>query len=291
MSKTILTLGKTATLTTLDITRKDLRIVKHTYLGDFNNMLLEAPELFSAWFTNNINIAYIEANEFYVCFTDNVYYKNLRLPIDSFVDEMDKLTSEKEERVLNLCIENIPNGLLDLNEAYIPSVISSYKTEDEYSIACAYIPEIYINSITKACEDLGLSLYGIFDMAYSLHNLMQVEDSNILLSILDKAIFISEYGVIISPYSSISSSLNNVILEIADKYYPVEDIPIQNIESIDIPNYARIALPMNLEEETICAIGCVLEKNIVATPKKSGGKESVISQIRKLLNTKTSSES
>ena len=214
----------------------------------------------------------------------------------------DKTFADKEERILSLCIENIPQGFTDLYKDCVASVVSCYEDDEVYTVTSAFIPALYINNIKEACETLGLTLFGISDIVSSLCKLINCSEQQVMVHANGLTVVVNQFGSLAFMMNGdYSDSIGDIIFNMIEHYYPINNSRMnsQTVSSSDLEPF--LLLPFNgLSryncEMSVIAAGCVVDSKMLASvgnvetvksnPDKGGSKNSVIGKLRKLFKKK-----
>lgn len=218
----------------------------------------------------------------------------------SFSDVSDKTFSDKEERILSLCIENVPQGFTDLYKDCVASVVSCYEDDEVYTVTSAYLPALYINNIKEACETLGLTLFGISDIVSSFCKLINCSEQQVMVRADGLVVVVHQFGSLVFMMDGdYSNSIGDIIFNMVERYYPINSSRMnsQTVSSSDLEPF--LFLPFNgLSryncEMSVIAAGCVVDSKMLAesnetvksNPDKGGSKDSVIGKLRKLFEKK-----
>ena len=242
-------------------------------------------------------------HKIYFAFTagSGLAYKTWQAASSSFSDVSDKTFADKEDRILSLCIENVPQGFTDLYKDCVASVVSCYEDDEVYTVTSAYLPALYINNIKEACETLGLTLFGISDIASSFCKLINCSEQQVLVRAAGLTVVVNQFGSLVFMMSGdYSDSIGDIIFNMIEHYYPINNSRMnsQTVSSSDLDPF--LLLPFNgLSryncEMSVIAAGCVVDSKMLAAgnvetvksnPDKGGSKNSVIGKLRKLFKKK-----
>ena len=241
-------------------------------------------------------------HKIYFAFTagSGLAYKTWQAAASSFSDVSDKTFADKEERILSLCIENVPQGFTDLYKDCVASVISCYEDDEVYTVTSAYLPALYINNIKEACETLGLTLFGISDIVSSFCKLINCSEQQVMVRADGLAVVVNQFGSFVFMMDGdYSNSIGDIIFNMVERYYPINSSRMnsQTVSSSDLEPF--LFLPFNgLSryncEMSVIAAGCVVDSKMLAesnetvksNPDKGGSKDSVIGKLRKLFEKK-----
>ena len=268
--------------------------------------------LLASCFGNNLKAA--AEHKFYFAFAagSGLAYKTWQSSASSFSDISDKTVEDKEERVLSLCMENIPEGLNELYKECTTSVVSCYEDEELYTVTSAYVPALYINNLKEACDSLGLTVFGISDIASSFYKLIDCDNSQILAQTDGLTVAVNQFGtLVLSLPNGYSESIADIIFGMIEKYYPLKNCKQNStlVRSSDLEPFLKISiegLTRSNCEAAVIAAGCVADgKQLFSKGKaketaipiedsadniknlgKGGSKESVICKLRKLFKKK-----
>lgn len=241
-------------------------------------------------------------HKIYFAFTagSGLAYKTWQAAASSFSDVSDKTFADKEERILSLCIENVPQGFTDLYKDCVASVVSCYEDDEVYTVTSAYLPALYINNIKEACETLGLTLFGISDIVSSFCKLINCSEQQVMVRADGLAVVVNQFGSLVFMMDGdYSNSIGDIIFNMVERYYPINSSRMnsQTVSSSDLEPF--LFLPFNgLSryncEMSVIAAGCVVDSKMLAesnetvksNPDKGGSKDSVIGKLRKLFEKK-----
>lgn len=253
-----------------------------------------------------------DANEhkLYYAFTvgSGLAYKTWQAAPSSFTDITDKTSAEKEARVLDFALENIPEGFLDLYKEARASIVNCYEDDNLFTVTCAYLPAAYVNNLLEASEALGFSVFGISDIASSLYKLIDCSDGQYLVQADAITVVVNQCGClpVILP-GGYSDAIADIVYGMTEKFYPVQNSrSVSKIVSLANPNIMScLKLPLygitkqNVEAAVIAA-GCIADEKLLKAAmkadnksesdaveiKEGGSKESVTSKLRKLFKKK-----
>lgn len=241
-------------------------------------------------------------HKIYFAFTagSGLAYKTWQAAASSFSDVSDKTFADKEDRILSLCIENVPQGFTDLYKDCVTSVVSCYEDDEVYTVTSAYLPALYINNIKEACETLGLTLFGISDIVSSLCKLINCSEQQVIVRADGLTVVVNQFGSLVFMMDGdYSNSIGDIIFNMVEHYYPINSSRMnsQTVSSSDLEPF--LFLPFNgLSryncEMSVIAAGCVVDSKMLAesnetvksNPDKGGSKDSVIGKLRKLFEKK-----
>lgn len=247
----------------------------------------------------------IAEHEIYFAFTGSsgLAYKTWQAAASSFSDVSDRTLADKEERVLSLCMDNVPQGFTDLYKECVASVVSCYEDDDVYTITSAYLPALYVANIKEACKNLGFTLFGISDIASSFYKLVDCSERQVMIQVDGLTVVVNQFGCLVFMLpGGYSDSIEDIIFNMIEHYYPINTSKAnsQSVYSSDLEPF--LVLPFsglsryNCEMSVIAA-GCVVDSKMLATatgnaetvksnPDKGGSKNSVIGKLRKLFEKK-----
>lgn len=276
------------------------------HVDDLSSFLSSADgvkSLLSSCFGGDLKAA--AEHKIYFAFTagSGLAYKTWQAAASSFSDVSDKTFADKEDRILSLCIENVPQGFTDLYKDCVTSVVSCYEDDEVYTVTSAYLPALYINNIKEACETLGLTLFGISDIASSFCKLINCSEQQVLVRANGLTVIVNQFGSLVFMLSGdYSDSIGDIIFNMIEHYYPINNSKMnsQTVSSSDLEPF--LLLPFNgLSryncEMSVIAAGCVVDSKMLAAgagnaetvksnPDKGGSKNSVIGKLRKLFEKK-----
>lgn len=283
---------------TVNILEADSRHVDN--LSSFLSSADSFKTLLTSCFGNDLKAA--AEHKIYFAFTagSGLAYKTWQAAASSFSDVSDKTFADKEERILSLCIENVPQGFTDLYKDCVASVVSCYEDDEVYTVTSAYLPALYINNIKEACETLGLTLFGISDIASSFCKLINCSEQQVMVRADGLTVVVNQFGSLVFMMDGdYSNSIGDIIFNMVEHYYPINNSRMnsQTVSSSDLEPF--LFLPFNgLSryncEMSVIAAGCVVDSKLAASnietvksnPDKGGSKNSVISKLRKLFEKK-----
>lgn len=273
------------------------------HVDDLSSFLSSADgvkSLLSSCFGGDLKAA--AEHKIYFAFTagSGLAYKTWQAAASSFSDVSDKTFADKEERILSLCIENVPQGFTDLYKDCVASVVSCYEDDEVYTVTSAYLPALYINNIKEACETLGLTLFGISDIVSSFCKLINCSEQQVMVRADGLAVVVNQFGSLVFMMDGdYSNSIGDIIFNMVERYYPINSSRMnsQTVSSSDLEPF--LFLPFNgLSryncEMSVIAAGCVVDSKMLAesnetvksNPDKGGSKDSVIGKLRKLFEKK-----
>ena len=298
----------------LDVKGKEV-IVKDSASNDVDELprVLSEEEstkkLLQSLFGNENNIKEANEHKLYYAFSfgSGLAYKTWQAAPSSFIDVTDKTASEKEERVLSLALENIPEGFIDLYKEARTNIVNCYEDDNLFTVTSAYIPAMYVDNLLKASESLGFNVFGISDIASSLCKLIDCSDSQYLVQADEITVVVNQCGClpIILP-GGYGDAIADIVYGMTEKFYPVKNSRnVSKIVSISDPNIVScLQLPLygvnkQNAEAAVIAAGCIADdkllkaakaaadkKSNVVEIKEGGGKGSVTSKLRKLFKKK-----
>lgn len=305
--------NKKVSCVALDIKGKEV-IIKDSASNDVDDLPKvlsssdNAKKLLQSLFGNESNIKEANQHKLYYAFSfgSGLAYKTWQAAPSSFFDVTDKTASEKEERVLSLALENIPEGFVDLYKEARASIVNCYEDDNLFTVTSAYIPAI-VDNLLEASESLGFNVFGISDIASSLYKLIDCSDSQYLVQADEITVVVNQCGClpIILP-GGYGDAIADIVYGMVEKFYPVQNSRnVSKIVSISDPNIVScLQLPLygvnkqNVEAAVIAA-GCIADdkllkaakatadkKTNVVEIKEGGGKGSVTSKLRKLFKKK-----
>ena len=273
------------------------------HVDDLSSFLSSADgvkSLLSSCFGGDLKAA--SEHKIYFAFTagSGLAYKTWQAAASSFSDVSDKTFADKEERILSLCIENVPQGFTDLYKDCVASVVSCYEDDEVYTVTSAYLPALYINNIKEACEILGLTLFGISDIVSSFCKLINCSEQQVMVRADGLTVVVNQFGSLVFMMNGdYSNSIGDIIFNMVEHYYPINNSRMnsQTVSSSDLEPF--LFLPFNgLSryncEMSVIAAGCIVDSKLAASnietvksnPDKGGSKNSVISKLRKLFEKK-----
>lgn len=251
------------------------------------------------------NLKAAAEHEIYFAFTggSGLAYKTWQAAASSFSDVSDKTFADKEERILSLCMENVPQGFTDLYKDCVASVVSCYEDDEVYTVTSAYLPALYVNNIKEACETLGLTLFGISDIASSFYKLINCSEQQIMVQADGLTVVVNQFGSLVFMLpGGYSDSIEDIIFNMIEHYYPINTgkANSQSVYSSDLEPFLRLpfsGLSRYNCEMSVIAAGCVVDSKMLAAatgnvetvksnPNKGGSKHSVIGKLRKLFEKK-----
>lgn len=283
---------------TVNVLEADSRHVDN--LSSFLSSADSFKTLLSSCFGGDLKAA--AEHKIYFAFTagSGLAYKTWQAAASSFSDVSDKTFADKEERILSLCIENVPQGFTDLYKDCVASVVSCYEDDEVYTVTSAYLPALYINNIKEACETLGLTLFGIGDIVSSFCKLINCSEQQVMVRADGLAVVVNQFGSLVFMMDGdYSNSIGDIIFNMVERYYPINSSRMnsQTVSSSDFEPF--LFLPFNgLSryncEMSVIAAGCVVDSKMLAesnetvksNPDKGGSKDSVIGKLRKLFEKK-----
>lgn len=253
-------------------------------------------------FQKILDIEAIRKTKFSIVFTpgSGIAYKTWQAVHSSLVDISDKMAVEREERILSLCMENIPDGITELYDNYTPSVVSCYE-DDTSTVTSCYIPALYLNNLKAACDVLGITLFKVTDTASCLYKVIDCNDGPLFVRYPGLISAINSFGIMCwQTPENYSDEMLQYFASLSERFYPLQDVlgHSNSISIEDVSNYLKVSIEGNTDftlEDAVLASGCVAESKqlkITQNAENSGQKEkgdaieSVIGQLRKLFNQK-----
>lgn len=273
------------------------------HVDDLHTLLSSADSfktLLSSCFGGDLKAA--AEHKIYFAFTagSGLAYKTWQAAASSFSDVSDKTFADKEERILSLCIENVPQGFTDLYKDCVASVVSCYEDDEVYTVTSAYLPALYINNIKEACETLGLTLFGISDIVSSFCKLINCSEQQVTVRADGLTVVVNQFGSLAFMMDGdYSNSIGDIIFNMVERYYPINSSRMnsQTVSSSDLEPFLVMSfngLSRYNCEMSVIAAGCVVDSKMLAesnetvksNPDKGGSKNSVIGKLRKLFEKK-----
>lgn len=263
----------TLSVTRLNAKGNNVTVVDHT---KYNHAAL-LDDLSDAERTQTVlqsvlNVEKDKECRFFVVFApgSGLVYKTWQAALSSFRDVSDKTLADKEDRVLSLCKDNLPDGLTELYDSYTPSLVSCYE-DDTCTASSCYIPTVFLDNLKTACNNLGLTLFKVTDV------------SSTFLPIFDTSrgqLFIHSNGLItaMNEFGSMSwllpETCNDAMFQyfagLTEKYFPLQDalehshlVIIERSEEFLKINLANESLSDT--EDALVSAGCVVDMSIVKT--------------------------
>lgn len=237
-------------------------------------------------------------DKFHIVFApgSGLVYKTWQAAHASFTDVSDKTMTDKEERVLSLCMDNLPDGLTELYSSYTSSLVSCYE-DDTCTASSCYIPTVFLENLKAACDKLGITLFKVSDV------------SSCFLPVFDTSqgqLFIHSNGLItaLNEFGSMSwllpQTCNDAMLQyfasLTEKYFPLQDA-LQHSHLVIIEKPEEF-LKVNISsssvvdmEDLVVSAGCVVDLSTVktkGTSKETEGSEveGAFGKLRKLFEKK-----
>ena len=283
---------------TVNVLEADSRHVDN--LSSFLSSADSFKTLLSSCFGGDLKAA--AEHKIYFAFTagSGLAYKTWQAAASSFSDVSDKTFADKEERILSLCIENVPQGFTDLYKDCVASVVSCYEDDEVYTVTSAYLPALYINNIKEACETLGLTLFGISDIVSSFCKLINCSEQQVMVRADGLVVVVHQFGSLVFMMDGdYSNSIGDIIFNMVERYYPINSSRMnsQTVSSSDLEPFLVMSfngLSRYNCEMSVIAAGCVVDSKMLAesnetvksNPDKGGSKNSVIGKLRKLFEKK-----
>lgn len=291
-------------LTQLSVKGSKIKIIDSTtmkYRGI--NESLGSAEAATDFLKSLFDTEKVSENKFYVVFApgSGLAYKTWQSAAASFNDVTDKTFEAKEERILALCMDNIPDGLTLLHDRYVTSVVSCYE-DDTSTVTSAYIPYLYLENLKAACSAVAITLFKVSDVASSLKNIVNVSDGQVFLESNRLICAFNEFGAMawLIPANR-TDNMVDIFASMTEKFFPLQNaVRYSRWAKVEKSfDYLKITLSgaqTGSFEDAVIAAGCVYDaakakaaqKNVKQEDeaKEGGGKENVISKLRKLFKKK-----
>lgn len=229
-----------------------------------------------------------------------IAYKTWQVVHSSLVDPSDKTVEAREERILSLCTENMPEGITDLYDNYTPTVVSCYE-DDTSTVTSCYVPSLYLINLKAACDALGITLFAVTDAASCFYRIIDPNEGPLFLRSDGLISAINSFGIMswITP-ANCTDSLLQYFASLSEKFYPLQDV-LGHSTSVSIEkimDHLKVIIDGANDlsiEDAVLASGCVVDVKqlkksstveIVGQLEKGDVVGSAISQLRKLFNQK-----
>lgn len=257
-------------------------IVGETFFHTIDNLseLLCSVEgvkkLLSSVFGNNLKDAV--QHKLYYAFSSGsgLAYKTWQAAPSSFTDVADKSYAEKEERILTLCRDNIPEGFLDLYKDATCNVVSCYEDDDLYTVTSAYAPSLYIQNLVEGSEAVGFSVFGIGDIASSFYKLIDTGSRQYLVQADGLTVALNSFGALcLMLPSGYGDSIADIIYGMVEKYYPMKKearSASRILQSSELESALKVhiyGLTKKNCEAAVIAVGCILDDKVLVASSKA----------------------
>lgn len=259
---------------------------------------LESAESTKEFLETYLNVEEIKNNKFYIVFApgSGIAYKTWQTALASLSDATDKNAKEREDRVLALCQENLPNGLTELYSNYTGSIVSCYE-DDVSTVSSCYIPTLYLNNLKLACEALGITLFKVSDVTSCLKTIVDSSKGQLFVHSDGLISVINEFGTMswLTP-ANCTDEMLKYFASLTERYFPLQEAlkHSQLVEIDKIRDYLTVHISSNEmanTEDIVVSSGCIATvkhtKELGLTKNgKGGGLDNVIGKLRKLFEEK-----
>lgn len=196
-------------------------------------------------------------------FGTGIQYSTFSIASSALASGNKKASSEERyEEIIASCLEHLPDGAQKLQESYSASILSSYESDVDVTLACAYLPGRYIENIRKVFKKRNLSLFGVMSQATGFYNIMDIENKQLILETEAEFLAFNPFGMLVWPKPGVTildrEQILDFISEETAELYPINpevmNLVVDNIFShLNTSVECSTANPMDV----IAAMGCI----------------------------------
>ena len=185
------------------------------------------------------------------------------------------------------CLEHMPDGVMKLHDKYCASILSCYESDGDITVACAFVPETYMETLKKVFCHKGLLLFGVSSQASGINNMVNLENKQLVLETESEYLIFNEFGMLIWSKPETELLSREEILEfISDEsaeLYPVNP-EVMNLLVENITNHLNVSVECSAENlvDEIAAMGVTIQSRVGTRTLEGGLKSSVKDFVRKL---------